>query len=233
MGTRLREAHADKPKGFLELDGRTLIDTSIMRLEQAGITDVVIVTGYQAEYYHQLAVRYDGLVRVVHNPDYADSGSMYSLYCARDIIDDGFLLLESDLIYEPRALQVLLDSEHGDAVLLSGPTGAGDEVYVEAPQGLLTRMSKDKSSLDSVAGELVGITKISRGLFALMKHIAKEAFATSLKFDYETDCLVAAAHSWEIHCPVVPDLIWSEIDDPAHLQRVHAHILPRLQALPE
>jgi 2-aminoethylphosphonate-pyruvate transaminase len=154
---------------------------------------------------------------------------MYSLYCARDVIDDGFLLLESDLIYEARALDVLLGSEAADAVLLSGPTNAGDEVYVEAPDGLLANMSKDRAELGSVAGELVGISKISRGLFALMKHISREAFEQSLRFDYETDCLVQAAASWEISCPVVADLVWSEIDDPAHLQRAREEVWPKLQ----
>jgi choline kinase len=229
MGTRLREAHADMPKGFLELGGRAIIETSIARLEEAGITDIVIVTGYAAEYYHKLALGYEGLVRVVHNPDYAESGSMYSLYCARDVIDDGFLLLESDLIYESRALDVLISMEMPDAVLLSGPTGAGDEVYVETESNLLVNMSKDKSALGSVAGELVGISKISRGLFALMKFISREAFESSLKYDYETDCLVAAAAKWDIYCPVVPDLIWAEIDDPDHLERARTKVLPLLR----
>lgn len=230
MGTRLRDAHADMPKGFLELGGRPIIEMSIMRLEQAGINDIVIITGYQAEYYHKLALKYDGLLRVAHNPEYANSGSMYSLYCARDIIDDDFLLLESDLIYESRALDVLIGSDVSDAVLLSGPTGAGDEVYVEAPGGYLKNMSKDKAELGAVAGELVGISKISRGLYALMRHIAMEAFEKSLKFDYETDCLVAAAQSWEIACPVVSDLVWGEIDDPDHLERAKTEIMPRLLA---
>jgi choline kinase len=229
MGTRLREAHADMPKGFLELGGKPIIETSIMRLEQAGINDIVIVTGYAAEYYHKLALRYEGLVRVVHNPEYADSGSMYSLFCTRDVIDESFLLLESDLIYESRALDVLLGIEASDAVLLSGPTNAGDEVYVEAPEGLLVNMSKDRSALASAAGELVGISKISRGLFALMKHVSRDAFKSSLHFDYETDCLVAAARSWDIVCPVVQDLIWAEIDDPSHLERARTEVLPLLK----
>lgn len=229
MGTRLREVHKDIPKGFLELGGRPIIEHSITRLENAGVTNIVIITGYQAEYYHKLALRYDGLVSVVHNPDYADSGSMYSLYCARDVIDEGFLLLESDLIYESRALDVLQAIDTQDAVLLSGPTHAGDEVYVEAPDGLLVNMSKNRADLGSVAGELVGISKVSRGLFALMKHIAAEAFEDSLKFDYETDCLVAAAQRWEIVCPVVQDLVWAEIDDPDHLRRAQEEVLPRLR----
>jgi 2-aminoethylphosphonate-pyruvate transaminase len=229
MGTRLRDAHVDMPKGFVEMDGRPIVESSILHLDHAGINDIVIVTGYAAEYYHKLALRYDGLVRVVHNPEYADSGSMYSLYCTRDVIDEGFLLLESDLIYEPRALDVLLGSETADAVLLSGPTNAGDEVFVEAPEGLLVNMSKDRSTLSSVAGELVGISKISRGLFALMKHIAHNAFKSSLNFDYETDCLIAAAARWDIACPVINDLIWAEIDDPEHLRRAQEDVWPRLK----
>jgi choline kinase len=228
MGTRLREAHADMPKGFVELGGKAIIEQSIARLEQAGISDIVIVTGFAAEYYHKLAVRYEGLIRIVHNPDYADSGSMYSLFCARDVVDDGFLLLESDIIYESRALDILIGHESPDALLLSGPTNAGDEVYVEAPNGLLVNMSKDRAQLLSVAGELVGISKISPDLYRLMNHLAREHFKESLHFDYETGSLVAAAQSWEIACPIVRDLVWAEIDDPDHLQRARNEILPRL-----
>ena len=229
MGTRLRSEHEGKPKGFVELGGRAIIESSILNLENAGIHQVIIVTGYAAEYYENLAARYDGFVTLVHNPDFADSGSMYSLYCARMAIEDDFLLLESDLIYEPRALDVLIAHESRDVVLLSGPTGAGDEVYVAAPDGLLVDMSKDPSYLPCApAGELVGISKVSRGLFAIMKGFAETAFAESLRYDYETDCLVAAAANWDIACPVVPDLLWAEIDDAAHLQRAREQVFPNL-----
>jgi len=229
MGTRLRDQHTGLPKGFLELGGRPIVEQSMARLERAGVNDIVIVTGYAPEYYQQLALRYDGLVRLVHNPEYENSGSMYSLYCARDFIDDGFLLLESDIIYESRALDVLIGLEFADAVLLSGATSAGDEVYVEASGGMLTGMSKDRAALGSVAGELVGISKISRGLFAVMKHVAKEKFANSLRYDYETGCLVDAAQNWEIVCPVVQDLLWAEIDDPSHLARAKNIVYPQLR----
>ena len=228
MGTRLRAAHVDLPKGFVELGGTSLIEQSLLRLEEAGINDVVIVTGYAAEHYHQLAARYDGFIRLVHNPEYADSGSMYSLYCAREAIDDDFLLLESDIVYESRALDVLIDHDASDAVLLSGPTGAGDEVYIEAPNGFLVNMSKVRDRLGSVAGELVGVSKISVELFRLMTSLAYERFRDTLHYDYKTDCLVAAAQCREISCPVVSDLVWAEIDDPAHLARARDKILPRL-----
>jgi len=232
QGQRLRSEVEGYPKGFLRLGERPIVEESILRLLAAGIEDVLIVTGYAAEHYEALAQAYPGRLRTVHNADYARSGSMYSLYCARGLVDGPFLLLESDLIYEPRALQVLLAQPAGDALLLSGPTGAGDEVHVEAPGGRLHAMSKDRASLGSeVAGELVGISRISAGLFALMLRIAAQAFTQSLRFDYETDCLVAAARERPIACLRVDDLLWGEIDDPAQLHRARAGLYARIAAL--
>lgn len=229
QGTRLREEVRDKPKGFLRLGERPIVEESVLRLAAAGIGEVVIVTGFAADCYVELARAYPSLVRTVHNLDFASSGSMYSLYCARSATNGPFLLLESDLIYEPRALRVLLDHPAADAILLSGPTGAGDEVYVETRDGNLANMSKDRTRLGpAIAGELVGISKISRDLFALMQRICAAAFRKSLFFDYETDCLVAAGRERPIACPVVPDLLWAEIDDPAQLRRAREQVYPKL-----
>lgn len=228
-GTRLAGHVGDHPKGFLKLGEIPIIEESIDRLAAAGITDVLIVTGHCASHYEDLARRRPDLVRTVHNPRFADSGSMYSLWCAREAVAGPFLLLESDLVYEPRALDVLLRHPAADAILLSGPTGAGDEVYVECRDGHLLAMSKDRAALGAgVAGELVGISKISGPLYARMCRLARDAFTRSLKYDYETDCLVAAGREQPIACPVVADLVWGEIDDPSHLARARATVYPEV-----
>lgn len=232
QGTRLRSELADRPKGFLRLGERPIVEESIRRLAACGIEEVIIVTGFAAAHYARLARAYPALVRTVHNAEFDRSGSMYSLACAGTVTRGPFLLLESDLIYEPRALTALLARAAADAILLSGPTGAGDEVFVEAREGRLVGMSKDRSRLGpALAGELVGISKISRDLFALMLRLAQAEFARTLCFDYETGCLVAAAREHAIDCLLVPDLLWGEIDDPAHLQRARVHIYPRIARL--
>jgi 2-aminoethylphosphonate-pyruvate transaminase len=229
-GTRLAGHVGDYPKGFLRLGDLPIIEESINRLATAGIDDVLIVTGHCAGHYEDLARRRPGLVRTVHNARFADSGSMYSLHCARGSATGPFLLLESDLVYEPRALATLLKHPAEDAILLSGPTGAGDEVYVECRQGNLVNMSKRRDDLGTgVAGELVGISRISAALYARMCSIAEQAFARSLKYDYETDCLVAAGRERPIACPVVPDLVWGEIDDPSHLARARGTVYPEVR----
>jgi len=228
MGARLRGELNDRPKGFLRLGHEPIVEESIDRLLAAGIQQVLIVTGHCSDFYTRLAARRDE-VGTVHNPRYADSGSMYSLYCAREKLTNDYLLLESDLVYEPRALDELLGFPGPDAILLSGPTDAGDEVYVSAPDGCLVGMSKDPQQLDGpVSGELVGITRVSIALSDLMMDIAAQAFRESLRFDYETDCLVAAGRSRSIACPLVADLCWAEIDDPAHLERARSTVYPEI-----
>lgn len=231
-GTRLRDVVSEHPKGFLKLGEKPIIEESLERLIAAGIDEIVIVTGYCASHYEELAARFGGIVKTIHNERYAESGSMYSLYCARSLINKPFLLLESDLVYEPRALRVLLRHESDEAILLSGMTYAGDEVYVETRDGKLVGMSKNLDDLaGGASGELVGITKVSEPLFSRMVRISETAFADSLMFDYETDCLVAAGREMPIACPIVQDLLWAEIDDPDHLKRAREHVYPGIREI--
>jgi len=234
MGTRLRSEHTGLPKGFLKLGEKCIVEESIDRLRAAGIKHIIIVTGHLSEFYEELAATSDDIL-TVHNDKFAESGSMYSLWLARDRIDGDFLLLESDLVYEQRALTTLLEGPR-EALLISGPTGAGDEVYVETRDdrdaAFLYNMSKDADALGAdPSGELVGITRVSPELFRYMREYAEMEFhQDNLYVDYETDALVHAAQKIPVSCPLVDDLIWTEIDDPSHLQRARETVYPRLQS---
>ena len=112
------------PKGFIEVGGQALIERSLSLLSRAGIRHVTIVTGHLAERYEQLAAQ-AGLASLIHNPHFADKGSFESLRVGLGAMQGAFLLLESDIVYEPRALETVLSSPHDSVILTSGPTGAG------------------------------------------------------------------------------------------------------------
>ncbi|MGI9262625.1 MAG: NTP transferase domain-containing protein [Woeseiaceae bacterium] len=230
MGTRLAAENRDRPKGFLRLGERPIIEESISRLRRVGIERVLIVTGHCHDYYDMLASGSAGTIQTIFNEKYRDSGSMYSLYCARGLMQDDFLLLESDLIYEQRALTSLINRSEIDCILLSDATNSGDEVFVETRDEMLVAMSKDKAKLASVTGELVGITRISKALFNVMISVAEDAFRSSLHYDYETDCLVEAAKLHPVHCHLEEDLAWGEIDDASHLARARSSVYPKILA---
>ncbi len=229
MGLRLAELGTRLPKGFLCPGRRPIVEESLDRLVAAGIERVVVVTGHLRDFYEDLRLVRPGLVTTVHNARFAESGSMLSLATARELVHEDFLLLESDLVYEPRALTEVLGHPAQDCVLLSGPTGAGDEVWVETRDGMLVDMSKDRSRLGrSIAGELVGITKVSLPLYQAMLSAAEPLFHETLKVDYETDALVAAARTRAIPCHIVHDLVWAEIDDERALERARRIVVPRI-----
>ncbi|MGH9441839.1 MAG: NTP transferase domain-containing protein [Thermoanaerobaculia bacterium] len=228
-GARMKAAGTERPKGFLRLGSMPIVEESVVRLAESGVRRIVIVTGFLSTFYGELAGRYPGLVTLVHNPLFAESGSMYSLSLARSRVGDGFLLLESDLVYEKRALGEIRKEPSSDAILVSEPTGAGDEVHVEAsPEGLLVALSKDRSRLGpNVVGELVGISKLSPSGFEAMLSHADHTFLSTLHLDYE-GALVAASPSVPVRCRVVSDLAWSEIDDEKHLSRAQREIYPAI-----
>jgi 2-aminoethylphosphonate-pyruvate transaminase len=230
LGARLKDVGARAPKGFLELGERPIVAESIERLAAEGIERIVIATGHHAERYEELARAKPGLITTVHNPRYAESGSLYSFWCARGELAAGdFLLLESDIVYERRALRALLDHPAPDVLLVSEPTGARDEVWVEARNGQLVNMSKDRSVLGpDIAGELVGITRVSQPFLRAMLAAGEGLFRTTLRADYELQGLVLAARERPLSIHVIPGLVWAEIDDLHHLERARTTVYPEL-----
>ena len=116
-----------------------------------------------------------------------------------------------------------------NVILLSGQTNAGDEVYVATSGETIVAMSKNQAELSNqIAGELVGISKISQPLFERMLQHASLRFENSLKVDYEVDGLVSAAQSYPVYYTAISDLLWAEIDDLDHLVRAKEQIYPAI-----
>ena len=228
MGTRLNAIIGDKPKGLLMIDDQEIIKTSLERLLQYGIRSIVIVTGYQRDQYVNLLTDEYPMVQFVQNDDFAITGSMHSLYLAKSRIQHDFLLLESDLLYENRAITELLDFAQAEAILLSGKTGSGDEVYVYGKSGKIELITKNLIHQHQRQGELVGVSKISTDLLTVMCDYYHSEIPFPSDFHYE-DCLSAVSGRYDIPYHCVEDLVWTEIDDPHHYQRALDKILPNLK----
>ena len=231
-GVRMGPRGQSIPKGFIEVGGEYLVARSLALLARAGIRNVSIVTGHLAERYDELPAISGVSVTTLHNPLFAEKGSFESLRVGLGAMRGPFLLLESDIIYEPRALATVLSSQHDSVILTSGPTGAGDEVYVWADErdgvARFRGMSKQRAThADTPFGELVGVSKISTELAQQLDQHAGEAQPSA---DYES-AVVRAAGDNPIACLRVDDLLWGEIDDEAMLARVETRLWPRLREI--
>lgn len=175
MGNRLHGLNNGLPKGFLKPKGlcfngvnESLIVRSLRILKECKIGEVWIVAGYCGELYEELTREISNekfKVNVLWNRNYSMGDSADSFFCAREVISSDFLLLESDILYEKRAVSALLGNDKESVVLCSALSGIDDAVFVESYKERVKNISKDFFSLKSIFGEFVGISKISYGDF--------------------------------------------------------------------
>ena len=244
MGIRLRNVTGLLPKGLLEIEGKSLISRSLESLKNEGIDRAVVVTGFQESLYHEhLKQQVDSpKLEFVHSRQFEESGSMHSLFVAKNHLQEDFLLLESDLLYESRALPSVINFEGPDVVLASGKTGSGDEVYIYGEKreeqtgnitsdrivrGKIAAISKKPFPSLSVQGELVGISKISLKLLNRMCEHHEENLEFPCNRHYE-ECISDLCSKTGISFLRIGDLVWTEIDDQSHYKRAIKEILPRL-----
>ncbi len=231
LGSRLKDRTKEKPKGFLEIGGKTIIEQSVRKLIESGIENIFIGTGYLYEKYEEFARNFYQIT-CRFNPDYAVSGSLYTLYNMKELIKDDFLLLESDLLYDKTGLKVLLNDFHKDVILASGYTNSNDEVFIETDEEFhLIQVSKIKDNLMSIYGELVGISKISYPAFTGICNFVEKEPAICKKMDYESalakiSILNIQNNTEPFYVKKIQDYSWCEIDDEEHLERARSKIHP-------
>lgn len=66
-GTRMRPVTLDTPKPLIRVNGVRMIDTVIRALQENGIFEIYVVTGYQKEQFACLTENYEG-VQLIENP---------------------------------------------------------------------------------------------------------------------------------------------------------------------
>ncbi|SUY45670.1 choline kinase [Clostridium putrefaciens] len=212
------------PVGMLPLPDETIIERVLDILEMNGIKDVIMVTGYKSEHYEEIAKSRG--IKIVQNPKYKWTGTMPSLACAKDFIKDDFLLIESDLIFEDRVIEAVIKAKKRDLVVITNESGSGDEAFVEIRKGHLFKMSKDKHQLNKIDGEMIGVSKISLDVFNKMLEEFKYNTNPYLNYEYS---LLDVSRNYDIGYLKLDDIIWGEVDNREHYEKVTKRIYPRIK----
>lgn len=225
LGTRFGRYTELVPKGFVEVGGEAMIIRSVRTLLACGIERIILGTGYRKEVYEALQAEYPQL-ECCYSPHYADTNSMYTLYNTRDVIgEDDFLLLESDLVFERKAVQALLDCPEPDVMLVSSLTKFQDQYYVEYDgHHILTACSVNKGDLD-VKGELVGIHKLSNVFYRQMCEDYAGIAELQPRLGYEYGLLRMSQSRRPLYVLKIDGLKWYEIDDESDLEYAEKHIV--------
>ncbi len=199
-----------------------MIEHSISALRNYGVTDIVIGTGYEADYFKDLASQY-GLI-LKHNPNFSTTGSLKTLEIASEDVDEDVLILDSDILYDHNGIEALLKDERPNLVLVGSAEGQKDGAYVQTTTtGRIVLISKDCAEVPDACGILVGIAKLSKQALAEVKDYSKTAKNPTEHHDWAYFKVDSDFYA------LTSNLIFTEIDDDDQLSFAVANIYPKVR----
>ncbi|MCR5328169.1 MAG: adenylyltransferase/cytidyltransferase family protein [Saccharofermentans sp.] len=111
LGHRMGVLTSEHPKCMTEISStETILSRQLKLLVDSGISEVVMTTGY----FDSVLVNYCRSLELpihiefVNNPLYAETNYIYSIYCAREFLDDDIVLMHGDLVFEYSVLEDML-----------------------------------------------------------------------------------------------------------------------------
>ncbi len=222
-GTRLRAEGEELPKPLHVVGGIPLIKRTLLTLGAAGVTKVVVVTGYQAE-----AVRASLLdpayaaagieVVTVHNPEF-DKANGISVLVGGAALTGPFMLSMADHMYTP-AIARLVASQDMAAADLFLATDVRTKDILDIDDA--TKVRSEAGHIVEIGKQLTEFDRIDCGVFAVTARLLEELTAVRAdKGDCSlTDGVRRLAEARRARVADIGDELWQDVDTPA--DRTHA-----------
>ena len=120
VGSRMEHLTKNNPKALVELsNGETILGRQIRLLKDCGIKEYIITTGPFEQQIKDFTSNIKGIeITYVKNEIYDKTNSIYSLYLAKDLIDDDFIVLHGDLVFNKQIVKHILNSHKSDIALI-------------------------------------------------------------------------------------------------------------------
>jgi len=183
-GSRLNDLTMDKPKALAQLLGLTLIERIILTAKQACIDDFIIVTGFRGGKIKEKlgdGERYGVKITYIENNDWK-KGNGVSVLSAKELLDEPFILLMSDHIFEHRILEDLRETKfEGDECFLCVDKAPAQ--YIDMEDATKVKIENDR--IIDIGKELKEYDAVDCGIF-LLSPIVFEALKGSIKEGDET-----------------------------------------------
>ena len=204
MAKRLRPLTDERPKCLLTVGSRTLLQRTVDSLVGAGITELVVVTGYRAEMVRDfLKAHYPTLtIHFLHNADYANNNNIFSLWMTRPYTEgQDFLLLDSDILFDPQIIPTLLRTD-GSALSLNRHELGDEEIKVIVDdKNQVLEISKTCSPQEAI-GESVGIEKMtaeySSALFPELEQMIEREGLVDVFYERAFERLIPQGHTFQV-----------------------------------
>ncbi len=219
-GRRLRPYTDTLPKALVPVDDETtILDLTLSNFSKVGLKDVAVIVGYKSKAVEErkkdLESRHGVNLELIFNDKAEEWNNAYSLWCARDLFPQGFLLANGDTVH-PVGVQETLLANRGPAILLAVDTVkklAEEEMKLTIDcAGNLAKITKLMDP-QTAFGEYIGLT--------LVEPEAAEKLATALETTwklnpdlyYEDGYQEYVDRGGVINLQPIGEVSWVEVDN--------------------
>lgn len=229
-GVRLNGAIGDEPKCLMRLGGIPILERQVQALRAAGVDEIAVVIGCRADRVrHTLGT----CVQYVENSRFAQTNSLYSLWLARPLLADGFVVVNCDVLFHQQLLTDLLTARFDAAAVVAFTACAltDEDMKVRVRRGRIVEFSKQMPA-EEADGENVGLLKFGTAAArALVRHMDRLVAAGHTR-DWAPRAFGEFAREHALHAIGTRGYPWIEVDFPGDYARACDEILPAIERTP-
>jgi choline kinase len=219
-GSRLCPHIANIPKCLLRVGDETLIERQVTACEDAGLDDIVVITGYRDDLIKKTLGK---RARYVKNPKYDSTQTLYSFYCTRRVGSGRSQIhIDADNYFDPSLIEALVESQGKNSLLVDFDARLDEEATKAiVSDGTVSWVGK---KLPGANVEITGLMKLGAPLAdALYVAAAREARAGNL-IVHVFGGLNPLLKRYPMRVESIGDAFWIEIDFIADLRRARKMI---------
>lgn len=224
LGSRMGVLTSEHPKCMTEIDHRdTILSRQLRQIADAGIEEVVITTGY----YDGVLVNYCQSLNLplkftfVKNPIYDQTNYIYSIYCAREYLDDDIILMHGDLVFENEVFDRMIASPVSCMTVSSTLPLPEKDFKAVVRDGMVMKVGIE---FFNEAMEAQALYKLNREDWMVWLGKIIEFCETEKTKVYAENALNELNGAANIYALDVENLLCSEIDNPEDLAVVTAKL---------
>jgi len=229
IGSRLYPLTQNEPKCLTIVNAMSILERLISSLNQHGFKRLVVVTGYLENHIRDFLGNQVGDIAIyyIFSPLYKTTNNIYSLWMAREVINEPFLLLESDLVFDESLLDTMLYPDR-IAVAKMQPWMNGTCVTINKSQQVKVFLAGNADSFGEITYKTVNIYSISlTSWHRIVKNLDRHISDGKVNDYYETvfaEMIADGSLSFEIVS--FDGKPWYEIDTIEDLAKAEELFLP-------
>lgn len=224
LGSRMGVLTSDHPKCMTEIStNETILSRQLKLIAEAGINDVVMTTGY----YDGVLVKYCQSLDLpihftfVNNPIYDQTNYIYSIYCAKDYLDDDIILMHGDLVFEGEVFDRIVASPVSCMTVSSTLPLPEKDFKAQVVNEMVMKVGVD---IFNEAMEAQALYKLNRDDWKVWLNKIIEFCEADRRKVYAENALNELNGAANIHALDVENLLCAEIDNPEDLAVVSAKL---------